>query len=116
MYEWLLFDADGRIKFRDGGHLVPVQGYTADTWYDVVLEFDVVRLTYRLSIDGETVRASGRCAVHVRSVERLVLRTGPRRREPTLESETIFGDDLAAADDPVAPPDYNINYFEAKGA
>jgi hypothetical protein len=48
-------------------------------------------------------------------VERLVLRTGPRRKEPTLESETIAGGDLPAADDPVALAVYYINYVEISG-
>ena len=109
---WLLFDADGRIKARDGGHLVPVHEYTADVWYDLDIELDVVQQTYSLSINGETVKSNGRCAAPVRSVERLVLRTGPRRREPTLETETIHGGDVPAPDDPVAQAVYYINYVE----
>ena len=109
---WLVFDAGGFIRAKDGGHLVPVQEYAPDGWYDVDVELNTVHHTYRLSINGELVKPRGRCAAPVRSVERLVFRTGPRRREPTLETETNAGGDLPSPDDPVAPAVYHINYVE----
>ncbi len=122
---WLLFDADGRIKVKVAGSLVPVLEYVPDVWYDIGIEVDSIHLRFSLSINADTVQGdmlghsvtkSGQsgmlCSAPVRSLERLVFRTGPRRPEPTVNTERTLVDDLPSPDDPVAEAVYYINYVE----
>lgn len=111
----LMFDADGWIKAKNGGHLVSLQPYAADAWYQVTLAVDAPTHKYGLWIDGEPLVQGGRCAVPIRSVERLVFRTGPQRREPT--PDTLLGEleDLPNADTALPLARYHVNDVTIEG-
>ncbi len=107
---WLVFDADGMLKARDGGRLVDILAYNAGQWYDITVELDVVRHTYRLLVDGEErALVRGLCVTPIRSVERILFRTGPRRREPSLYTERTDAGDVPDPDEPVAEAVFYIN-------
>ena len=107
---WLLFDVDGKIKAKNGGHLVELQPYAADQWYDVRLDIDASSHNYQLWINDNPVVSAGRLAAPVLSVERIVFRTGPRRREPTVDTETEGIGDIEGADEQVPTATYFVNY------
>jgi len=113
----LVFDSDGRIKARTGGNLVSVKEYVPDVWYDMSVTLDTVMHRYGLSINGEPIalRRQGLSAAPVRSVERLVFRTGLRRREPTMDTDRTEVEDLPNADESAPPAVYYINYVATTG-
>lgn len=106
----LVLDSDGYIKAKHGGHLIRIQEYMPGAWYDIKIVLDTVAHRYALAVNGDTIVQEGRFAVPVRSVERLVFRTGPRRWKPTPDTELDKVEDLPDADEPVALAAYCINY------
>jgi hypothetical protein len=105
----VILDADGWIKARQGGRTHSVQPYLPDRWYEICIALDAVAHRFDLSIDGEVVAKGLGCMAPVGSVERLVLRTGPRRREPTQDTDIDALPDLPDADEPVALAVYWID-------
>jgi hypothetical protein len=101
----LLFDADGGVKNK--GHVLAA--YAAGTWQHVSLTVDTLTHRCDLALDGRTVLQDVPAYAPIRSVERLVFRTGPRRREPTLETNRWDDADLPHADDPVLPAVFCVN-------
>lgn len=119
--------ADGKVRPLD----VPTGAaasvvYAASQWLNVELDFDGVAGTYRIAVDGRTLVAAGTPAAPVRSVERLVVRTGETRVEPTLQSRPFWhrrdvknagpdtplfwwGADVPAPDDPVAEAVFHLD-------
>lgn len=111
----LLFDSDGLLKAKNGGLLESIQEYAANTWYDFDVSVDAVRQMYDLSINGNPAVQDWAFAAPVRSVERVVFRTGPPRREPTPDTHPDHVEDLPNADEPVAPIGYYVNCLAVMG-
>ena len=101
-----VFDEDGKIKLHHGRRTDIVGDYESEKWYELIFDIDAEAHRFSLSIDGEatgsgqnyqgqpSAGASWFFRHPVKSVERLILRTGPPRREPTLENEVEGGSDL----------------------
>ncbi|HEV3302645.1 MAG TPA: hypothetical protein VG055_23520, partial [Planctomycetaceae bacterium] len=79
----LAFTEEGQLTADSGADPVEVARYQPGRWYELSLTLDVPAGTYRLSIDGKAVPREFTFAEHVKSVERLSLRTGEYRTEPT---------------------------------
>jgi hypothetical protein len=106
----LVFAADGTIKLKAAGHPIPVGIYRPCEWHKVRLEIDTEIHRFDLEVDDRSVVRSGSLAMPVRSVERLVFRTGPRRCAPTLETNRFEGEDLPGADEPTMPAVFCLHY------
>jgi hypothetical protein len=112
------FDADGRIRAVNGSADVELQAYEADRWYELAFTVDAAPFgSYDLAIDGKPVLSGAQLAEAVKSVERLSLRTGPHRDQPTRQTinETPHPP-LDGADDPVPAAGYNIQSVRARPA
>ena len=110
----VVFTNDGWIKALNGSTAAQLTTYKENTWYQLELTIDVNdagRGRYTLSIDGKTVLADAHLAEAVLSVERLSLRTGPYRNEPTrrLDRYDPKLKDLLGADEPVAEAVYYVD-------
>jgi hypothetical protein len=101
----LVFDAHGGIKFKSHA----LGAYRADEWLQVAIGVDTITHRWSLMLDGRPVLQAAPTIAPIRSVERLVFRTGPRRREPTLETNRLAGEDLPHADEPVLPAVFCVN-------
>ena len=106
----LVFAADGTIQIKAAGHPLPVGIYHPCAWHKVYLEIDTAIHRFDLEMDDRRLVESGSLAMPVRSVERLIFRTGPRRCAPTLETNRFEGEDLPRADVPTMPAVFCINY------
>jgi hypothetical protein len=107
----LLFDTDGGVKSK--GRVLAA--YAAGVWRHVILSVDTLTHRFDLALDGQAVLQDAPTYAPIRSVERLVFRTGPRRREPTLETDRGHDVDLPRADDPVLPAVFCINAVRTSG-
>jgi hypothetical protein len=106
----LRFDADGRLKAVDGSTEKDLMAYEADTWYRIEIRVDATpQGHYSVGVDGNAVLENAALAEAVKSVERLVLRTGPYRNEPTRQTvnETPHAP-LPGADERVEAAVYNL--------
>lgn len=84
----LRFDGDGWIKVFASRAWQNLQPYTAATWYAIGLTVQTAPFgCFSVSVDGKTVAADVSLADSVRSVERLLFRTGPYRAQPTRETD-----------------------------
>jgi hypothetical protein len=103
----LALDGAGNITAADGGRTQVLQPYRAGVWYELELRVDLGRGRYSVTIDGTAVLAEAAVAEQAGSVERLHLRSGPFRAEPTVDSPPATpqrpGDDLPDPDRPVPP-------------
>ena len=83
----LRFAPDGKLKVSSGARWIIVKDYTPEQWYSVGVDFQAgPGGLFALSIDGEAVLQDMRLAEDVRSIERLVFRTGPHRIEPLRQT------------------------------
>lgn len=113
----LFLTPDGWIKARDGHHLRYLMEYEPNTWYAMSLTADCATNEYTLSIGEDFIFRGGYkwgngayFTAPVHTVERLVFRTGPRRREPTLDSDRDRRGDLPQPDEPISRAMYYVNY------
>lgn len=84
----LTFDSDGSIKAQKGGEVTALRSYSPGEWVEVALSIDATPYGgFDLSIDGEKVLEDADLAVAVKSVERLVFRTGPYRDLPNRRTD-----------------------------
>lgn len=79
----LAFTEEGKLTAESGADPVEVARYSPGRWYKLDLALDVPAGTYRVSIDGKAIPGEFTFAEYVKSVERLSLRTGEYRSEPT---------------------------------
>jgi hypothetical protein len=112
----LVIAADGWLKARDGGHWRRVQPIGARRWYDLEISADCAHSQYTLSLDGQPPFRGGYAlaggayfAAPVLTLERLTVRTGPRRRWPDTDSDRWAQQDMPGADVPVDPAVYYLN-------
>jgi hypothetical protein len=106
----LVFDEDSAIRVKGAGQLHSVACYRRLGWSKVRITVDTLVHRFDLDVDDHPVVRGAAVAMPLRSVERLVFRTGPRRREPTLDTDRFEGQDLLRADDPTLPAVFCINY------
>ncbi|MCU0519077.1 MAG: exo-alpha-sialidase [Anaerolineae bacterium] len=106
----IVLDADGIIRVKEGGHLVSAGIYRPRAWLKVRVRIDAGIHQFDLELDDRPLIEGGALAMPVRTVERLVFRTGPRRREPTLDTNRFEGADLPHADEPAMPAVFCVNY------
>jgi len=137
----IIFDDDGQIKFKYCGMLFDLTGYQADAWYELRIVLDTAIGRYNITLNGEeAIKAiyprpekdsdeesppdddpdilyrdlPGYLINAVSSVERLVLRTGPARTQPTTETtpfRSTLSSDLANADEPVKEAVFYLNHL-----
>ena len=110
----IVFTDDGQIKAMNGGNLVNLQPYKAQTWYDLDINVktkDAANSSFSVEVNGNPVLRGAAFAGAVESVERLSLRTGPFRTDPTrrLDRYDKRLKDLPNADDPVALAVYHVD-------
>jgi len=111
----LRFGDDGRISAVDGDATVDLQPYEPNRWYKLDLSVDAAPFGhYDASIDGRTVLRKAALAEAVLSVERLSLRTGPYRDQPTRQTENERPHPpLPGGDEPAPLAVYNIKDVRA---
>jgi len=112
-----------RFMLTDGGKVEAVNGstpaalgaYTKDRWYRVRIEADAKREEYSVWIDGKPALTGARFAESVLSLERLSIRTGAYRPNPsrTTDPEKILTD-LPNPDDPVREAVFYIDDVTAR--
>ena len=105
----LVFDADGAIKVKGAGRLVAVGLHRPHAWIDARISVDTTMHRFDLALNDALVVSGGTLASPLRSVERLIFRTGPRRHEPTLDTDRFEGEDLPHADEPAMPAVFCVN-------
>lgn len=111
----LVFAADGSIHLKAAGHAVPIGVYRPCAWIKIQIRIDTLLHRYELDVDDGRISLNGPMAMPVRSVERIVFRTGPRRSAPTLETSRFDGEDLPGAGEPTMPAVFCINYLTTSG-
>ncbi|MDQ8199408.1 hypothetical protein QEH56_14675 [Pelagicoccus enzymogenes] len=106
-----LFLADnGQLKVADGKGERVVAHYSSGQWHELSLDVDTAKGRFDLRLDGREIARGVTFAESVDSVERLSLRTGAFRTEPT-RSTSRYGvmEDLGGADNPVPQVTYYID-------
>jgi hypothetical protein len=101
-------NGNGELRIMHGRKNQKCLEYEAGKWYEIKILADTVRSTFDVEIDGKSLSRSQQYqgqttsmtgwffAAPVRSLERIVFRTGPFRREPNIDTEEI-GTDLPLA-------------------
>lgn len=99
----------GKLKARFGSELYDLfEGIKAGRWYKIRIELDCGANVYSVYLDGRLPSRNQRRPIHKsHDVERLIVRTKPRRYLPNFE---IYPDspDLPAVDDPLSQRDYFV--------
>ena len=95
----LVLTKEGGIRLWSGGSLVSAGFYQVGVWQTLHLSLDVERHEFALRRNGEVRLAAGTLMMPLHAVERLVLRTGPRRWLPAVDTDRFVGEDLPGADD-----------------
>lgn len=123
----LVWSDDGKVRAVDASLAETVLAtYVPSAWMPLEIEFDGAAARYRLSSGGRSWVDSGPLVTPVRTVERLVLRTGAVRTEPTIKTRNYWhrrdlrnagpdtplfwwGEDVKAPDEPVAEAVFHID-------
>jgi len=106
----LRFGEDGRISAAGGDRQVDLQAYRPDTWYRLEITVDTKPVGhYSVTIDRRPALQEALLAEPVCSVERLCLRAGPHRDQPTRQTENQEPHDpLPGADDKVPAAVFHV--------
>lgn len=98
----LVFGEDGRVRAATGNGMVDAGAYRAGAWLRVALAVDTTASRYNVAIDGRVAVQAATLAEAAATVERLALRTGAYRTEPTRQTDR-YGllEDLPDPDKPV---------------
>lgn len=107
------FAADSRLWAMDGCIRQDLGEYSADQWYDLDLTVDALQQAFELRIDQMKVSRTLSFDASVDSVQRVVFRTGPIRREPFPETPRDPGTDVLGADDPIDLAVYLVDSLSA---
>lgn len=105
----------GAIEAVNGSKAATLGPYTKGRWYHVRIEANAKREEYSVWIDGKPALTGARFAESVLSLERLSIRTGAYRPNPsrTTDPEKILTD-LPNADDPVREAVFYIDDVTAR--
>jgi hypothetical protein len=100
----------GQIRVANSTTELEVGRYGEGQWHEIVVEINTLIGKYNLHLDGREVAVQMDFAESVDSVERLSLRTGGFRSEPT-HATSRYGvmEDLEKADEPVVRATYFID-------
>ena len=112
------FDRDGRLKANEGSEMRDLQAYEGERWYDVDIVVDASPFGhYSLSLDGRELVKDAPLAEAVLSVERLSLRTGPHRDQPTRKTVNEKPHDpLPKADERARLAVFQVNAVRAEAS
>lgn len=102
------FNSDGAIQVLQAGTWTELQRYEPDRWYELAIHFDTERQRFEVMMNGAPTPRPYLFSMPAYTLERLVLRTGPMRTEPNVETP-LAGADLPDADVPVKAVTYYIN-------
>jgi hypothetical protein len=105
----VIFGEDGHIRFSNGNDLTDGGRYEADTWYQIKINVNVAKGKYDLLMDNRMIVNQAIFAESVSSIERISLRTGAYRTEPTRQTDRYAGGDLPNPGDPILPVVYYID-------
>jgi len=107
----LAFADNGKITATSGIKTIDIAPYEPGRWHDLGLTVDVAAGSYRLSLDGKPLPKELIFAEYVKSVERLSLRTGVYRTEPTRSTPRDLQPDFTDPnpDDPEPVATYAID-------
>ena len=106
----LVFDSLGSCKIKTGYEFSDVIKYEAGRQYDFRIMFDTDTRIYTLNVNGKDEK-TGLFFSPVKSLERIVFRTGDPRYFPNAESPSEQSYDLPQAGIPVEPVLYYIKSF-----
>jgi len=106
-----------RLLFAEGGKLKAgeqdIASYKANTWYAVAIDVDAANGKFSVSLDGKPVLQQAAFAEPAATVERLTLRTGAFRTEPTRETHYNKVPDQPNADEPARAAAFFIDDVSA---
>jgi len=103
----IVFNKSGKIVANNDIYNVEACSYQADTWYDLTINVDVTKQQYSLRIGK--VLTTGLFAESVKSVERIIFRTGEYRlSEPRALTPDNWGD-FPNADEPLPLAVFDID-------
>lgn len=102
------FHSDGTLQVLQAGTWKELQRYEPDRWYELTVRFDTNRQRFEFEVDGEPAPKAFQFSMPAYTLEKLVLRTGPMRREPHAETPLVTAD-LPEADEPAKAVSYYIN-------
>lgn len=104
----------GTVRARNGSEFEPVHEYKPGTWYNISLRLDAYRHRYDLAVTGMSPLCDLMFDAPVSTVERVIFRTGPERRQPTPESDPRLELDRPGADDPIEPSIYCVSFLAVR--
>jgi hypothetical protein len=110
----IVFGSDGHVRAADGEREVDAGAYRANAWTKLSIAVDASTSRYDVSLDGRRAVTQAAFAEPAATVERLLLRTGPFRTEPTRQTDRYAGGDLENAGEPVPPATFNIDDVQIK--
>jgi hypothetical protein len=95
---------DGRVRVATGEGIVDAGPYRVGEWLRFSLTLDTTAARFDLALNGQKLVSAATFAEAAATVERLSLRTGAFRPEPTRQTDR-YGvlDDLPDPDKPVSP-------------
>jgi hypothetical protein len=105
----IVFGSDGRVQVADGNSRVYAGPYEAGSWYRVEIVVNAAEREYDVSLNEKLVVHQAAFAEPASSVERLSLRTGEYRTQPTRQTDRYAGADLSGPDDAVTPATYYVD-------
>ncbi len=107
----IVFATDGWIKAANGASLTNLRKYEEGQWHDLAISLNVLDSKFSVAVNGTPAATNVVFAEAVHSVERLSLRTGPYRNQPTRQLDRYAPTlkDLSGADDPVQEAIYYID-------
>lgn len=103
----LMFDSLGTFSNKDGYRYSGIMPYQSGQEYSIKISFDTKSRFYSVNINGKDKKQAMFFAP-VKSLERIVFRTGEPRRYPDPESPAIHSLDLPMAGEPVIPAVFYI--------
>jgi hypothetical protein len=87
------FASDGSVNAVTPGSQMNIGSYTADAWHDLEIQADTKKGSFKISFDHKPIATDFAFAEYVKSVERLSIRTGSYRNEPSRRTKTDYQPD-----------------------
>jgi hypothetical protein len=94
----LTFGANGALDAMNGAKYVRVSAYQANQWHKIRIRADAKSGKFSITVDEQTLLIDAALDEYVKGFERLSLRTGPYRNEPSRRSKTDRKSDLSDPD------------------
>ncbi|MFO7656766.1 MAG: six-hairpin glycosidase, partial [Bacteroidales bacterium] len=103
----LVFDSLGNCSIKDGYRYSGVFNYKPGEVYNIIISFDSKTQFYKVNVNGEDKKQAMFFAP-VKSLQRIVFRTGEPRRYPDPESPAEHTEDMPLSGEPVEKAAYYI--------